>query len=360
MELNKSDEIPKGENTLTFTRPLHLCEQVVILDGLTGTGKTMFSPLLSSLERMQNARFEYMVEFLCIAATSGKLSSDAASTLLNLLADSKCYDGVISREVNFRPRDLSSVFNSSRPLKYLRQLFMADGEAAANRLQQERPILLFVTHQLMTCMQTSIDAFEDRLRVVEMVRHPLYLLAHWDSYLGLYGTTPRDFTVWIDHAGQSLPWFTKGWEERYARATQFDKVIYSISALMGPVFDRAAAKDSQGRIAFIPFERFVLAPEPFLSDIESLLGVRSTPATKKVMRSQKLPRGSINDGPQKSIYKRYRAQRHDKRITHEADYERLLAYAKGSASDEAFQVLSKCMRQYEQTFGLWFSADMNG
>ena len=29
-----------------FSRPINLCKQVVILDGLTGTGKTMFTPLL--------------------------------------------------------------------------------------------------------------------------------------------------------------------------------------------------------------------------------------------------------------------------------------------------------------------------
>jgi len=348
------DLLRDADHMAAFTRPLHLSEQVVILDGLTGTGKTMFSPLLSSLERMQNARFEYMLEYLCIAASSGKLTSDAAHSLLNLLADNKCYDGMISREVNFRPGDLSSVFNSSKPLKYVRQLFMPDGEVAAKRLQQERPILLFVTHQLLTCMETAIDAFGARLRVIQMVRHPLYLLDHWDSYLGLFGTSPRDLTVWLDHEGKSLPWFAKGWEDRYATASQFDNVIHSISALMNPVFDRAGREDSRGTIAFVPFERFVLSPAPFLADIERLLGTSATPATAKVMRSQKLPRLSINDGPQKSIYKRYRAQRYNKTVTHAQDYDRLLEHARRSSSDAAFAVLTECMHQYERTFGLWF------
>ena len=106
-------------DSLTFSRPIKFCKQIVILDGISGTGKTMFTPILSSFNRMQNARFEYMVEYLCISAQKSKITPDAAYTLLNLLADLKCYDGMISREVNFRPKDLSSVFKSTKVLKYI-------------------------------------------------------------------------------------------------------------------------------------------------------------------------------------------------------------------------------------------------
>ena len=33
----------------------------IIIDGLTGTGKTMFSPLIASLKNVQNPRIECML-----------------------------------------------------------------------------------------------------------------------------------------------------------------------------------------------------------------------------------------------------------------------------------------------------------
>jgi hypothetical protein len=130
---------------MKFTRNLNLCNQIIILDGLTGTGKTMFSPIINSFERVQNSRFEYMIEYLCISAKKGKLEKDAASSMLNLLADIKYYDGAISREVNFRPTDLSSVFSNPKALKYIKQLFLSDGEKAEIRIKKDNPIL-FLSH----------------------------------------------------------------------------------------------------------------------------------------------------------------------------------------------------------------------
>ncbi len=338
----------------TFTRPITLCNQVVILDGLTGTGKTMFGPLVSSFDRVQNGRFEYMFEYLAISAQLGKLSEDASFTMLNLLADIKNYDGTISREVNFRPKDLSSVLNGAQSLKYLKQLFMADGAAAGERIQAEKPILFLVMHQILSCMQPLKKAFGKRLQIIEMIRHPLYLLDHWDSYIAMHGESPRDFTIWLEHAGKSIPWFAGGWEEKYVQASQFDKVIYSIDSLMQPVLEKAGNKEFEETIAFVPFEQFVLDPEPYVSTIEKLLNTKATAATQKVLRSQKVPRKFINAGPQKNIYKRYGLKKQDKEVSHKQDYDRLMESAKKRSSVEAFAVVEKLSKQYEDRFGLWF------
>lgn len=339
---------------MDFTRPLHLCQQIIVLDGLTGTGKTMFSPLLSSFERVQNARFEYMFEYLCISAQYQKLSSDAATSLLNMLADIKYYDGMISREVNFRPKDLSSVFNGSKSVRYLRQLFMVDGKSVEARIAAESPALLLVTHQLLGCMQPALDAFGERLKIIEMVRHPLYLLEHWHSYIDMHGNNARDFTIWLDYEGQRVPWFAGGWEQAYVSLPSFDRVVYAIKSLMQPVF--SVLEDSQWNktVMFIPFEHFVLKPDTYLADLENALSLSMTDATRKVLKDQRVPRPTINAGPQKSIYKRYGLRAYDKTVTHQQDYERLFESAKSQCSAESFGMLEQVVGQYEKTFGLWF------
>lgn len=340
--------------TTTFTRLGSLCNQIIVLDGISGTGKTMFSPLLSSFERVQNARFEYMFEYLCIATSKNKISVDASVSLLNLLADIKCYDGMISREVNFRPTDLSSVFSSSHAFKYLQQLFMADGASVSTRIAQENPSLLLVTHQLLGCMQPAMDAFGDRLRVVEMVRHPLYLLDHWDSHIAMFGANPRDFTLWVNYNSQPVPWFAEGWESDYIQAPPFDKAIYTISSLMKHVFECYQGEDRESTITFVPFEHFVLSPEPYLRRMEKVLGSTATLSTQRALKSQRVPRRSINAGPQKSIYKRYALRKYNKDIADAQDYERLFEAAKKRSSATAFCELEKIARSYKDAFGLWF------
>lgn len=340
--------------SMDFIRNINLCDQIVILDGLTGTGKTMFSPLISSFDRVQNARFEYMLEYLFITTKHGSLSPDASFTMLNLLADIKTYDGVISREVNFRPKDLSSVLNSSKAGKYFRQLFLADGEAAGARIQKERPIPFFVTHQILSCIESALDAFGERLKVIEMVRHPLYLIDHWDSYIMMHGNNPRDFTMWIDHEGTAVPWFAEGWESKYVSSSSFDKSIYSIEYLMGSVFKHAESQRLNNTIMYIPFEKFVLEPSNFISDLEIFLNTNSSKQTKGVLKAQRVPRASINAGPSKSIYKRYGLKKYVKGVSHEEDFQIKLEAARCKSSSIAFEALTGICERYEKAFGLWY------
>ena len=47
---------------MKFSRSLNLCDNLIILDGLTGTGKTMFNQILNNLNDLQNGRFDYFFE----------------------------------------------------------------------------------------------------------------------------------------------------------------------------------------------------------------------------------------------------------------------------------------------------------
>jgi hypothetical protein len=337
-----------------FIRDKNLCNNIIILDGLTGTGKTMFAPLINSFERVQNSRFEYMIEYLCISAKKNKISEDAAKAMINLLADIKYYDGSISREVNFRPNDLSSVFSAGNWMKYIKQLFMSDGEIAANRLNEENPSLFFVTHQILSCIEPAFSAFGERLKVVQMIRHPLYLVDHWESYIEMHGNNARDFTLWIDYKNNIIPWFAEGWEEKYISSNSFEKSIYAIDFLMKQIFSYFNSSNLKKSLLFIPFEKFVINPNDYINKLEIFLDRRRTPHTLKVLKNQKVPRVSINGGPQKQIYKRYALKKHDYNESHIENYNKKIENIKNKCSVESFDILIQLNKEYEKYFGLWF------
>lgn len=287
-----------------FIRNKGLAKDIIILDGLTGTGKTMLSPLIASLKNVQNPRFEYMLEYLLISAKLGKLEKDAATALLNLLADVKFYDGLISREVNFRPSDLSSVFANKKFIKYFLQLFSRDGVAVEAIIKKDPPKLFFITHQILTCLEQLKGAFGERLKIVQMVRHPLYLIDHWMSYIDMHGNSERDFTVWLDNQDTPpAPWWTALWRDEYGKMEKIEKVLKSIKTLMDPVY--RCVETSDDSVLIIPFEKFVLEPDAYIKQLEQFISAEVTNHTRSVMKDQRLPREFVTAGPVKSIYKRY-------------------------------------------------------
>ena len=113
----------------------HLTNNLLVLDGLTGTGKTMISSVLQSFDRVENGRFIYDLDYIAISSYLGAHREDSVCALLDLVVDWKLYDNLISREINLRPSDLSSIFRHPQWFEYIRRLFQKDGASATHRLE---------------------------------------------------------------------------------------------------------------------------------------------------------------------------------------------------------------------------------
>ena len=110
-------------NDHQIIRNPHLAENVVIIDGYRGCGKTLFGPIISSLDRVEILNFAFEIEFICRLYKLNKITKDATDALTKMFIDHKLYQTMMGRETNFRYSDLSSVFNYSEPLKYFKRIF---------------------------------------------------------------------------------------------------------------------------------------------------------------------------------------------------------------------------------------------
>ena len=126
-----------------------LANKILITDGLPGCGKTMLSPILSSLDRVEMYYFAFEIEFIVRMNYFKKISNNAAETLIKMLVDYKLYNSMMSREVNFRPSDLSSVTNHQNYKKYLKRLHSLGDDTIPNKINKEKPILHMTTHDLL-------------------------------------------------------------------------------------------------------------------------------------------------------------------------------------------------------------------
>jgi len=114
------------------------------------------------------------------------------------------------------------------------------------------------------------------------------------------------------------------------------------------------SKEKDDQLLFIPFEKFVLEPDPYIKELEKYILTQRSSSTNKILKKQRVPRVNINAGPQKSIYERYGVRKKDKSISHIQDYEMRYNSAKEKSSTAAFDVIKKISKNYEKVFGLWF------
>jgi hypothetical protein len=332
---------------MNFTRDNVLCEQVLFVDGMSGTGKSILCPILASLERVEKLMFHYDIENLSTMAQNEKISISDASVLIRLMADADLFNTMISRSVNLRPSDDSGIRNNPKGWTYIKRLFKPGGENVITEIQEMKPILHYMSHNLLQVSAPIFNTFGDGLTLLTMVRHPVYMAEHWFNYIESVGNTPRDLTPSVG-PGSKIPWFAAD-VENYIDLPTMDKVIYGCESLisMEEKIVAGLTEMQRARVKLIPFESFVIDPYPWIEIIAEMLGTRTTRKTKSILKKQKCPRKYINAG---KGHKHYGFSKQTAELSEQDDYERRLNFIQEKASPKALTVLNKISQGYETKY----------
>ena len=253
----------------------YLAEKIVIVDGLPGCGKSMLSRIVASFDRVELLNYAFEIEFICRLKELNKITGDATISLIKMFTDHKLYQTMMGRETNFRYSDISSVFNDSSPLRYFKRIFSFGdiGMSIPDKIKREKPILNLVTHDLLGCSLPIIQALENRLVFIEVVRHPLYMIIQQTLNMERLLDNPRDILVNFKYNNKQLPYYAKGWEDLFLKSNNVEKSIYrNYECIKKTNLIRNEIVNSNfSNLLTIPFENFVFNPNIYMKKIEKLL-----------------------------------------------------------------------------------------
>ena len=337
---------------MIISRKKYLVDNVVFVDGLPGCGKTLFSKIIAAMDKVELLTYAYEIEYYCSLYFLEKITMDAAQSQISLTADLRLYDTMMGRNVNFRPTDLSSATQHHDYKRYFNRLFQAGDDAIPDVIAKERPILNLTTHHLLAHSEPIWKAFGNRCTFVEVVRHPLYMLRQQRLNEQNLFDSVKNFDILFLYDGNETPYYTKGWEEQYLKSIPAERAIYFIEHLTKRTIDmKRLMMDKYGaKIITIPFEKFVLSPDKYMSQIAEMLGSRVTDSTRNVMNEQKVPRSKISDGIDIPTYRRYGWT---PPIDGASEREELLfrrAEMESEVSNNAMDVLDKLISEYEKEY----------
>ena len=287
-------------------RKKDMANQVVFVDGQAGCGKTLFSPIIASLSRVELLTYSYQIQNYCSMRHLDLISADSASTLIRYDTDLQIYNTMMGRELNFRPSDLSSVFNDHNPIRYFQRMSQDGDELIPDIISREKPILHLATHNLLAYSEPIWQSLGERCVFIEVIRHPLYMVRQQKLNIERLFNSNRHFSLNIEYNNEEIPFYAYGWEDLYLNSNSTQKAIHSIAQITS-----ITEKNSQlmkgkydAKIISIPFEPFVLKPEPWIEKITDILDSDITDSTRDIMIKQNVPRQVIADGIDLDIYKR--------------------------------------------------------
>ena len=209
-----------------------LIPKLILVDGLPGNGKTLFSSIIPSFTNIELLSYSDEIEAICEFYYLNKISLEVAVPYLRMLADLKLYNQSMGRNVNFRENDLSSIYNYPNKEEYINRLSMPGDEHIIPFIKDKKPILHLATHNKLGFSEPLWEAFSEKLYFIEILRHPAYMLKQISSSLmdDLIGNV-RNWSTQFEYNGQSVPYFSDGWEEEFLFLNPIEKAIRFIDII---------------------------------------------------------------------------------------------------------------------------------
>lgn len=331
----------------------YLAEKVLIVNGQPGCGKTMLSPIVAAMDRVELLTYAFELEHICALYHLKKMTTDAAIAMVRMLTDLQLYNTMMAR-VNFRPGDLSSVFSDIHTVRYIKRLFQKGDELVPERIRKEKPILHLATHNLFPYSEPLFAALGKRLVFIEVIRHPLYMIKQQELNMKhLFTGNARNMTIYFEHKEKQVPYFVSDWEDLFINSNFMDRAIYSIEKHIRFSQEKRTyiEKCNNANFLIVPFEQYVINPWPYMEQIEQKLENRITKKTRTMMKKQNVPRKMYSEGIGLKIYKRCGWEPPGKGLNEQQELNKRRQYAiEQGASKKAMVALDRICQKYEEKY----------
>ncbi len=264
-----------------------LLQNVLFIDGITRSGKSMVAPMFRSSDVFDPLVFSYDLEYVMAGLVSNQLSKEFAKSFFIKVINERIYDSTLGRNFNFRSNEISSIDKMVFIDDLKRRLDRKDGDDVLNVIKNQNVISPFFTHD----MALHYDIFlslELEILVIEVLRSPIEITYSWISKR--WGerqlSDPRSFKHTILRDGILVPWQAKDFALEWLNATVEERcalvVVDSTAKLLNqlqvnrsaqllPVFYEDFATQTQSEVFRIA--RF-LKVDPYQLDLSCLVSER--------------------------------------------------------------------------------------
>lgn len=282
---------------ITDKKPL--ADKVVLIDGLTRSGKFFLGKVVSGLEKMEYFQNVPILEYIPFLYRLGCLTEDAAVALLKAMLDENAYNMRIGRNLNTRRLDASSIYNSYEVDNYLERAVSTFGEISSTAddiiksFREEERYSLFVVHETMPNIGIFFKAYPN-LKIIHLMRNPIDVIHSWylRGWGRRHGNDPLSLTPTIDGITQPVPWFARGWEEDYEASSEIDRVIKSVAMLirMNSQAYCGLTEDERSQILLVRYEDVVENTNKEIAAISSFLNTEPSEGIPIILARERCPR----------------------------------------------------------------------
>ena len=158
-----------------------------------------------------------------------KINSDVAFYLLKKNLNITQFYNSIGRNVNYKKNDFSSIYNYHDPSLYLKR-----SKSITQKLSTipNRYLFQIMLHSGMNSGKLLLES-SSSLKIIEIFKNPVELVFSWikKNYGKDIYKNSNVYVLTIKYKNKILPFYAKGWEDKYLKMSQYDRCAHMIFRL---------------------------------------------------------------------------------------------------------------------------------
>ena len=172
-------------SNLEFEKRYIWLENLILVTGTHTSGKSMISPVIASLKKVEILRKIYYLDQLANLHFFNKLKFKTAKFMANHILDLSYYEQLIGRNMNFRHEDETSVANSKDPKFFVKRLKVKKGSQILKKHKKINTHMLLDTHDGIWFNKFWLNLGIKNLKIINICRNPIDVVNSWiNSDLG--------------------------------------------------------------------------------------------------------------------------------------------------------------------------------
>lgn len=264
--------------------------RVLLLDGLSRSGKFLLGKVVSHFERVEFFQFSPILEYIPIYWRLGCFIEGSAAPILKTIVDLLIYERAIGRHLNTRVEDDTAIHRAPDYERYLQRTLSSRGLSACEELIREKRYSTFLTHEVLPNVALYFEAYPE-MKMINLQRHPVDVIHSWHrKTLGeTYSTDPIIFRPLIQGNKMAVPWFAFDWVGAYEKMKPVDRIVKGVLQLQQ--FEQEAyaslSNEQKKRILFVSYEELVSQPESVVQQFSEFLETSSLKGIQAVLKRER-------------------------------------------------------------------------
>lgn len=267
-------------------------KKIILITGLTRSGKTLLCPIISSLKNCEQFFFNTISENVSVMHYMKKINFNTANYIVKKAINENIQDKLLGRNLNNKKNDFTSLNNYKKKNIYLKRMKTIKKNSFEKSKEFKNnffPILFHEAFLNLKLLEKSLNF----PKIINISRHPVDLVTSWikKGYMNKHYLRVTNTILTYKHGKTNLPFFCLGIENQISKQkTDEDKIVKMISNL-NKIFKKSYLNSSKKKnIVLINYDKFVTNPNKFINEICLRFNIGKTKFLKNVLKEQKCPR----------------------------------------------------------------------